>query len=122
MTTQQPEPQPQADQPERVAEPNPAYGTDEFVAPQEGEQGDGDTEPGDDSDNPMAGVDVSELEAPDPVADAGQDVAEDADQAPAEDDTDRTEAYRDRLPEHETSETGTEIPADVDPDARPEGD
>lgn len=82
MTQEHPEPnRPEIQIPERAAEPNPAYDTgEEFVPAQDGEQGDGETEPGDDSDNPMAGVDVSELEAPDPVTDPGQDVADDAEQ------------------------------------------
>lgn len=89
MTQNQPEP-------ERVAVPNPEHETDEeFVPPQDGEQGDGELQPGDDSDNPMAGVDVTELEAPDPAADPGQDVADD--EPAGDDEPDRAEAYRDRL-------------------------
>lgn len=94
MTTQQPEPQPQADQPERVAEPNPAHETDEFVAPQEGEQGEGDLEPGDDSDNPMAGLEPAEIER----VRAEQD---DADADVAAEHEDRTAAYADRLAEQQ---------------------
>lgn len=84
MTQNHPEPErPEVQMPPREPQPNPAYETDdEFVAAQDGEQGDGELEPGDDSDNPMAGVDVSELEAPDPATDPGQDVADDE---PAED-------------------------------------